>query len=183
METPVWVAKTHTFTKELQLILKNVLTETLTRLASLISSAWDSLYHGRGFEPHLCDFLFFHHKHWWFSGEILVCHVGGPSLIPGQCKSLSVKCPHSGTTKGLMEWMCPHICWFYRIVVCVTCLNGKQVTQTATINTLMYCNFSFSSSISLLFLAMSSWILLFSCRGMSKILFLQSRTVVFVYVF
>ena len=26
--------------------------------------------------------------HWWFSGRILACHVGGLILIPGQCRAV-----------------------------------------------------------------------------------------------
>ena len=29
-------------------------------------------------------------KHWWVSGRILACHVGGPGLIPSQCKSTTI---------------------------------------------------------------------------------------------
>ena len=29
-------------------------------------------------------------KHWWVSGRILACHVGGPGLISSQCKSTTI---------------------------------------------------------------------------------------------
>ena len=46
-------------------------------------------------------------RHWWFSGRILACHVGGPGLIPGQCISFwhrKIKYNENGMKCNKKRW-------------------------------------------------------------------------------